>query len=193
MSKYVRLVGQWTSHTQKTYRTSDRPPSACLPSSVSPRTATGNLRVEASGAYEGRRTLSQDSADRFSGEPFRIRDIQLDYPQVGVRTQTTLNILIRVCLIRVRGGPARRHPITALIVGDTLEKAGFPAMIKALDEDGTTCRIAPVQDHGEAADRLDTPHQRARQDMAGEPFSHRRKEGGRWCSREARTAERPNA
>src|SRR3546814_2939828 len=67
--------------------------------------------------------MSQRLTDRFSGEPFRIRDVEFNDPQIGVRSAPTRKILGHGLLPLFRIGAAADQPVAARIIRNALEQA----------------------------------------------------------------------
>lgn len=107
--------------------------------------------------------------DRFSDESFRNRDIQFDYPAVGVGTEAMRNILcgrFRIHFRRSGSAPA----IASACLERAFEEAGRRTPIEKNQEDRTTGIVALVEHRSEAAQRLRTFEEDRRFQSGGEPL-----------------------
>src|SRR3546814_1024271 len=81
--------------------------------------------------YSSGRPSESTLTDYFSGEPFRLYDIKLYYPHIGVGFDAPLKIWFQLSILRSAG----HQPIAAFIVGHPLKQSRYGSFFEAQHQD----------------------------------------------------------
>ena len=107
------------------------------------------------------------SCECFSGEPFRLRDIQFDHPQIGITAPAALPIVRNSCFFGEFGGACAHQRRPSVRTDAAFEEAGIRTAIERQDQDLPGLRIALCQHHRTAARRIDPPDERIDEQAGG--------------------------
>ncbi len=132
---------------------------------------TGYLRTKLSRQL-AELSLESSRGDRFSGEPFPIRDIKLHKPKVRIGASSSRNIFNNFRLLAVLIWTATDERYCPVKGRHTLEKADKCPSFHELQEQRSSDRIAFLENHEAAPCRIRPPQKNAQKHLRCQSRRH---------------------
>src|SRR3546814_2965706 len=111
---------------------------------------------------------SSDVCSSDLGEPFRLYDIKLYYPHIGVGFDAPLKIWLKLSILRSAG----HQPIAAFIVGHPFKQSCFGSFFKAQQQDRPRNLVTFPENGRKAAFLASATDQGTCKPSAGAPIRH---------------------
>lgn len=108
--------------------------------------------------------------DRFSDEPFGVRDIQFENPQIGIASTTTLPIFFDRHEIGCLGA-CRDERISVVEAAHAFERA-YSVAFRDQDQHRATLRLASGAHHRQASRVVDASQQCTHRKVRRQPLAH---------------------
>jgi hypothetical protein len=106
-----------------------------------------------------RRPNKSSRSDRFSGEPFRIGDVQFDYPEIRVVAQAARQPLGNCHRVVYRRRISHPPAVPAIKISRAFKNKRWYAAIRAFDQYRARAIIATPDDCAKTTRRLHPPEQ----------------------------------